>query len=148
MSRTVKALTVILAGILTLLIAVPWLVPLASFIPSVEARASAALGQPVKVSGLRLSLLPLEITASQVSSPLIQVGRITARPSWLHLFSDIRVVNEIELEHVRVRQRVLPPGCCQARILGRARRARASHRPQGRGDPLRRARPCASLHGS
>jgi hypothetical protein len=103
MSRTLKASTLILAGILTLLIAAPWLVPLASFVPSIEARASAALGQPVKVSGLRLSLLPLELTASQVSSPLIQVGRITARPSWLHLFSDTRVLSEVELDHVRVR---------------------------------------------
>src|SRR5262245_33889384 len=103
MSRTVKALTFILAGILSLLLAVPWLVPLAAFIPAVERNASAALGQPVKIAGLRLSLLPLEITASQVSSPLIQIRRVTARPSWLGLLSEVREVDEIELEGVRVR---------------------------------------------
>jgi hypothetical protein len=103
MSRKLKALTLIVAGIVTLLSAAPWLVPLASFIPSVEARATAALGQPVKVARLRLSLLPLRITATQVSSPLIQVGRITARPSLLHLFSGTRVLDEVELDHVRAR---------------------------------------------
>ncbi len=103
MSRTVKALTFTLAGILTLLIAVPWLVPLASFIPSVESRATAALGQPVRVADLRLSLLPLQITATQVTSPAIQVDRIRARLSPLHLLSGTLVLEEVELDRVRVR---------------------------------------------
>ena len=107
MSRTVKALTFILAGIFALLLAVPWLVPLATFIPSVEAGASAALGQPVKIGTLRLSLLPLEITASQVSSPLIEVARITARPSWRHLLAGTHEVDEVELAGVRVRSGLL-----------------------------------------
>jgi uncharacterized protein involved in outer membrane biogenesis len=103
MSRTVKALTFGLAGTLALLLAVPWLVPLAAFIPSVEAGASAALGQPVKIATLRLSLLPLEITASQVSSPLIEIARVKARPSWRHLLRDVPEVDEIELQGVRAR---------------------------------------------
>ena len=107
MSRTVKALTFVVAGILAVLLAVPWLVPLATFIPSVEAGVSAAIGQPVKIGALRLSLLPLEVTASQVSSPLIQIARITARPSWQHLLSDVHEVDEIELEGVRVRSGLL-----------------------------------------
>ena len=64
MSRTTKALTFILAGILTLLIAVPWLVPIAAF-GSRPSKPGLALrsGQPVRVADLRLSLLPLQITA-------------------------------------------------------------------------------------
>src|SRR5262245_464575 len=107
MSRTVKALTLIPAGILTLLLAVPWLVPVAAFIPSVEAGFSAALGQPVKIAGLRLSLLPLQITASQVSSPLFQIAHVTARPTWQHLLSEVHEIDEIELEGVRVRSGLL-----------------------------------------
>ena len=103
MSRTAKALTFIPAGILTLLIAVPWLVPMTAWIPSLEARATAALGEPVRVVDLRLSLLPLQITALQVTSPLIQVGRITARVSPLDLVSGTLVLDDLELERVRVR---------------------------------------------
>lgn len=103
MSRTVKALTFVLAGILTLLIAVPWLVPLAAFIPPVEASAGAALGQPVKVAQLRLSLLPIAITAVQVTSPSIQVGRVTARLNPVQLLSGGLVIDEVELDGVRVR---------------------------------------------
>jgi uncharacterized protein involved in outer membrane biogenesis len=103
MSSKVKALTLAIAGILALLIAAPWLVPLRTFIPSIEARASERLGQPVKLGGLRVSILPLQLTATQVTSPLAQVGRITVRPSLFHLFSDTRVLDEVKLDHVRVR---------------------------------------------
>lgn len=103
MSRKLKALTLTLAGILALLIAAPWVVPLGAFIPSVEARASESLGQPVKLAALRLSLLPPQVTAIQVTSPLAEVGRITVRPSLLHLFSHTRVLDEVRLERVRVR---------------------------------------------
>jgi hypothetical protein len=103
MTRKRNVLTFIAAGVLTLVLLAPRLVPLGSFIPSIEATASGALGQPVKVAGLRLSLLPLEIIASEVSSPLIQAQRITARLSWLELLSEIPAVDRIELDHVRVR---------------------------------------------
>src|SRR5512134_4144024 len=103
MSRKLKALTLIPVGVLALLIAAPWLVPLASLIPSVEAGASAALGQPVEIAALRLSLLPLRVTASEVTSPLIQVRRITLRPSLAHLFSEVRVLQEVKLDGVRVK---------------------------------------------
>lgn len=103
MTRKRIALTLISAGILTLLLSVPWLVPLGSFIPSVEARASAALGQPVKIAALRLSLLPLQVTATEVESPLIKVQRITLSPSLWHLFSDVRVLQEVKLEGVGVK---------------------------------------------
>ena len=118
MSRKIKALTLTLAGILTLLIAAPGLVPLDSFIPFVEATASENLGQPVKVSGLRLSLLPLQITATQVTSPLAEVGRITVRPSLLHLLSEPLVVNEVSLEHVRVRPEFFRRVASRARPAG------------------------------
>ncbi len=103
MTRKRIAVTFISAGILTLLISAPWLVPLRSFIPSVEAGASAALGQPVKIATLRLSLLPLQVTASEVDSPLIKVQRITLSPSLWHLFSDVRVLREVKLDGVRVK---------------------------------------------
>jgi hypothetical protein len=104
MTRKRNALTLIAAGTLTLLIVAPWLVPLGSFIPSVEAGASAALGQPVKIAALRLSLLPLQVTASKVDSPLIKVQQITLSPSPWHLFSEERVLlREVKLDGVRVK---------------------------------------------
>jgi AsmA-like protein len=103
MTRKRNVLTFIAAGVLTLLISAPWLVPIGSFIPSVEARASAALGQPVTIAALRLSLLPLQVTASEVQSPLIEAQQVTLSPSLWHLFSEVRVLREVKLNGVRVK---------------------------------------------
>ena len=62
MSRKIKALTLTLAGILTLLIAAPWTGAADSFIPFSKPAAGATWDSR-SVSDLRLSLLPLQITA-------------------------------------------------------------------------------------
>lgn len=111
MSRKSKALAVVLLGLVGLLAAVPWLVPLGQFIPKVEAEASRQLGMPVKIARLRLALLPIpQITATGVSAGapmLAEIGRIQVRPNLFYLFSDTRVVNDVRLERVRVKSVLL-----------------------------------------
>jgi hypothetical protein len=104
MTRTSKALTFTLAGLAVLIAAAPWLVPMGRFIPAVEAEASARLRMPVKIAGLRLSLVPLpHLTATRITAgeaPLASVERLTVYPNPLHLFSETRVLDEIRLEKV------------------------------------------------
>src|SRR5947207_15180962 len=56
--RWLRWTLVIAAVVLVAAIAVPFLVPLGTFIPRVSAYASAAVGQPVTISELQLHLLP------------------------------------------------------------------------------------------
>jgi len=111
MSRRTKALIVV-AGLTALVLAVPWLVPVARFIPAIEARASERLGEPVRIASLRLSLLPLpHLVATDVragKTPLAEVGRVEVRPSLLHLLSGTIVVREIRLRRVMLQQALLP----------------------------------------
>src|SRR5574341_276713 len=104
MTRTDKALTFALTGLVVLLAAVPWLVPMARLIPTIEEQASAQLGMPVKVASLRLSLLPLpHVTATKITvgeKPLASVGRLTVHPNLFDLFSETKVLDEVRLEKV------------------------------------------------
>jgi len=132
MRRRTKAL-IVAAGLAAVAVAVPWLVPVARFIPAIEARASERLGEPVRIASLRLALLPLPhlvakgvtvggvtaggVTAGGVSvsaaapagkTPLAEIGRVVVRPSLLHLLAETLVVREIRLERVVVQQDLLP----------------------------------------
>jgi uncharacterized protein involved in outer membrane biogenesis len=110
MIRRTKAL-IIAAGLAAAALAVPWLVPVARFIPVIEAKASERLGEPVKIASLRLSLVPLpHFVATGVSAgttPLGEIARVTVRPSLLHLFSETKVLREIRLERVVLQQALL-----------------------------------------
>ena len=110
MSRRTRALIVV-AGVVAAILAVPWLVPVARLIPTIEAEASARLGQPVKIASLRLFLVPLpHLVATDVSAgttPVGQIGRVTVYPSLRHMFSETKVLGEIRLEQLVVQQPLL-----------------------------------------
>jgi hypothetical protein len=119
MKRRTKLL--VAAGAFTALVAaVPWLVPVSGFIPQIEEVASARLGVAVSVGKLRVSLLPLpHATAERITigEPVEgKVGRIRIWPSFLDLFSDVKVMREVRLDNVVVSQELasrlvaLPPG--------------------------------------
>jgi uncharacterized protein involved in outer membrane biogenesis len=101
----------IAAGFAASAAAVSWLLPVARFIPAIEAQASERLGEPVKIASLRLFLLPLpHVVATGVSAgttPLGRIARVTVRPSLLHLFSETKVLREIRLERVVLQQPLL-----------------------------------------
>ena len=88
-----------------LLAAVPWLLPAGAWIPRIEEEAAKRLGVPVKIGGLTLSILPLphlSVSALDISSGAITAQSIAVYPRLLTLFSDIRVIRVIELNHVAV----------------------------------------------
>jgi hypothetical protein len=107
MTRRTKLL-VACAALAALTAAVPWLVPVSGFIPTVEAVASKRLGIPVQVGELRVALLPLpHVTAEAVTlgdPELGQVARIRVWPRLSQLLSDPIVIREVRLEGAVVTQ--------------------------------------------
>src|SRR5258705_5285750 len=67
MNRTLKIVGIVVAILLVILIALPFLINVNSFRPKVEATASEALGRQVKVGNLSLSILSGTVTADDIS---------------------------------------------------------------------------------
>jgi hypothetical protein len=107
MTRRIKALLAagaIMAGI----VVIPWLVPLLGFIPKLEAMVSQRTNQPVTIGALQLALVPLpHLTLADVSigtAPLARAGRIEFWPAVVPWLGGEKVLREVRLEDVSVRE--------------------------------------------
>jgi AsmA protein len=67
MSRTLRYILIAVGVLVVLLIIVPFLIPVNRFRPTIEEKASAALGRKVQVGDLSLSLLRGALTAKDLS---------------------------------------------------------------------------------
>jgi AsmA protein len=67
MSRTLRYILIGVGVLIVLLIAVPFLIPVNQFKPTIEEKASAALGRKVQVGNLSLSLFRGALTAQDLS---------------------------------------------------------------------------------
>jgi hypothetical protein len=98
----------ILAGCLGLLFAIPSFIPLSRFIPDLESHIAARLHEPVTIGTLAVSMLPLpHLVARDITvgkARLVHIDTLVLRPDLLSLASDTRVIEEIQLEGVQVRQ--------------------------------------------
>lgn len=100
----------ILIGILLLLaLILPFLIPLNRFIPQLEQIASEKLGLPVKIAGLRFSLLPLpSVTAQGLSlGPQIRFDAITLRPALGSLWQEVKVLRAVEVKGFTLNRHLL-----------------------------------------
>ena len=67
MSRTLRIILVIVAVLIVLVLAAPFLIPVNQFRPTIEEKASAALGRKVDVGNLSLSLFSGSLAADNLS---------------------------------------------------------------------------------
>jgi AsmA protein len=67
MNRTLRILGIVIAAVIILLIAVPFLIPVNKFRPTIEEKASQALGRQVQVGDLSFSLLGGSLSAENLS---------------------------------------------------------------------------------
>src|SRR5271169_5558075 len=67
MKRPIKIAAIVVAVLLVIVIALPFLVDVNSFRPRLESELSAALGRDVKVGNLGLSILSGSVTAENLS---------------------------------------------------------------------------------
>jgi uncharacterized protein involved in outer membrane biogenesis len=91
----------IAVGILAVL---PFLLPIGRFIPEIERLASEQLRDPVRISSLRLYILPLpHLTIGGIEvgvKPYLQVRKVVVTPRLLSLFDRQKVIREISLRDV------------------------------------------------
>lgn len=96
------------AILLALLLAIPLLVPVRPWIPKIEAAASEALREPVRIGDLGLALLPTpRVTASAIvvgSDEGVRIGEVEAVPALLSLFGTPRVVKRLVVRDARIAQ--------------------------------------------
>jgi AsmA protein len=67
MSRTVRIIAIVIVVLIVIVIIVPFLVPVNQFRPTIESKASAALGRQVQVGNLSFSLLGGSLAADNLS---------------------------------------------------------------------------------
>src|SRR5438477_12966784 len=67
MKRILKIVAIVVAVLLVILIAIPFLINVNSFRPRIEAEASQALGRPFKVENLSLSILSGSVSDANIS---------------------------------------------------------------------------------
>ena len=67
MNRTLKIIGIVVAVLIVILIAIPFLINVNSFRPKIESTASEALGRKVTVGNLGLSLLTGSVTADNIA---------------------------------------------------------------------------------
>jgi hypothetical protein len=96
-----------LAALVALLLAVPFLVPIESFIPQLAATASAKLGQPVSIAGLELHLVPTPraiatgITVGKKED--VRIEELEIVPELFSFVSGPRTLRLIRAEKVRLK---------------------------------------------
>lgn len=100
--KRVLRLLLILLGCLGLPAAVLWFVPLDRYVPRIEAAATDALGQPVRIGRLRLALLPTpHATLQDLSAGSrgeVRIAALRIYPALTTLASRTRVLRSVEIE--------------------------------------------------
>jgi hypothetical protein len=99
------------AGILAGVLLLPFILPLGYFIPRIEALASEQLRDPVRISSLRLFILPyphLAVGGIEVGAkPYLQVRKVMVTPRLLSLFDAQKVIRKVSLRDVVIHQRLV-----------------------------------------
>lgn len=94
-----------------ILVVLPFLLPLGGFIPEIERLASEQVHDPVRISSLRLYIVPLpHLTIGGIevgSKPYLRVRKVIVTPRLLSLLSQQKVIREISLEDVVIGQKLV-----------------------------------------
>lgn len=104
--KALKTLAIILVVLAAIAFVLPFLVPVKTYIPTLEKLASDRLGEPVAITHLKFALLPLP--SATVEGILIgtereiRIGAVTVRPELLSLLSRVKVLRAVEVEGVTV----------------------------------------------
>jgi len=105
-----KRLFIILVVFLVV-IGLPFLIPLNTYIPEIEKQAGEKLHEPVKIGSLRFSLVPLPHVALERitigAQQEVKVDSIKVSPNLSSLFSAVKILRDIELDIVSIRTDML-----------------------------------------
>lgn len=105
MTRTRKVSLAVIAALVALAAAAPWLIPTAAYKAPIEAAASKALGAPVTIGRIEIALLPLPhatVLEVDAGSGALKVGVARAYPQLGSLWSSPRHISSLTVEAVAV----------------------------------------------
>jgi AsmA protein len=112
MKKIVKIAAIVVAVLIVAMIAIPLLVNVNNFRPEIESNLSSALGRPVKVGNLSLSLFSGSVQADQLSiaddpkfssAPFVQAKTLKVGVELMPLvFSKHLNVTKIEIDHPEI----------------------------------------------
>lgn len=100
-----KIIVIALAVVVGLLAAAPWLVPVSVWIPRVELEAAQRVGAPVRIAGLRVSVLPMPhiiILGLDIANGAVLAHSISVYPRLMTVFSRKPVLRSIDFEQVNI----------------------------------------------
>ncbi|HVY07611.1 MAG TPA: AsmA family protein [Burkholderiales bacterium] len=125
--RILIGVGIALVSLLVVLLVVPFLLPLGRFIPEIERAASEQLKAPVRIASLSLFLLPTpHLTVGRITvgeKPFLEVEKVIVRPRLSSLLDSQRVIREISLRGVVIRQALIGKASRWASKPGAARPA-------------------------
>jgi len=111
MTRGVRRLLIAVALAVGTAIAVPYLVPVARFIPEIAQRASTSLGQRVRITDLKVHLLPTpRLVAAGVrigTKDEVAIGELEIVPGLLSFLSGPREIRLLRAEKVELKEAAL-----------------------------------------
>ena len=100
--KWLKRILIALVLLLIVAAALPFLVPLGSYLPQIEKQATAALGQPVQIKSIRLLALPLpHVTLSGITvgkGADLKLDEVRVTPDLLSLLGPTAIIRNIELD--------------------------------------------------
>ena len=111
LKRILIGLAVLVAAVVAVAIAVPFLISLDDYIPRIEKEASAKLKEPVKIGRIRVSALPVPhvvidgITVGKTED--LKVGKVTVTPELGSLLSPTKVIRSIEIDSLVMTQKAI-----------------------------------------
>ena len=109
--KWLKRLLIILGVLLAVAVAVPFFIPLSTYIPEIEKLASEKLHEPVTVQSLHLWLLPTpHVALSGIAvgkAKDIKIGKISVSPDLGSLFEPVKVLERIDIDDVTLHQGAL-----------------------------------------
>jgi len=106
--KWLKRISITLALLLVLALALPFFITLDDYIPIIEKTASEKLHEPISIASIRFAALPLpHVTIEGVTvgkSRDVEVGKVTVTPDIFSLWQPIRVIKRIEIDTLTLTQ--------------------------------------------
>jgi len=106
--KWLKRISITLALLLILALALPFFITLDDYIPIIEKTASEKLHEPISIASIRFAALPMpHVTIEGVTvgkSKDVEVGKVTVTPDLFSLWQPIRVIKRIEIDTLTLTQ--------------------------------------------
>jgi len=109
--KWLKRFAIVIGVLLVILAALPFFISLDDYIPQIEKEVSAKLKEPVKIGGLRASMLPLPhvvidgITVGKTGD--LKVGKVIVTPNLLSLLGPVKVIRSLEIDSLVLTQKAV-----------------------------------------